>query len=51
MKDYDIILHHELIRNTVGYDFISDIDLFDLPTVIDFLDIINYYECICKLEN
>ena len=51
MKDYETILHHELIRNTVGYDFISDIDLFDLPTVIYFLDIINYYECICKLEN
>ena len=51
MKDYDIILNHELIRNTVGYDFISDINLLDLPTVIDFLDIINDYECICKLYN
>lgn len=51
MKDYETILHHELIRNTVGYDFISDIDLFDLPTVIDFLDIINDYECICKFED
>ena len=48
MKDYDIILHHELIRNTVGYDFISDIDLFDLLAVINFLEITLDYS---KLDN
>ncbi len=48
MKDYETILHHELIRNTVGYDFISDIDLIDLPTVINFLEITLDYS---KLDN
>ena len=48
MKDYEKILHHEIIRNTVGYDFISDLDLFDLPAVINFLEITLDYS---KLDN
>ena len=48
MKDYETILHHEIIRNTVGYDFISDLDLFDLPAVINFLEITLDYS---KLDN
>ena len=48
MKDYETILHHEIIRNTVGYDFISDLDLFDLLAVINFLEITLDYS---KLDN
>ena len=48
MKDYEKILHHEIIRNTVGYDFISDLDLFDLLAVINFLEITLDYS---KLDN
>ena len=48
MKDYETILHHEIIRNTVGYDFISDLDLLDLLEVINFLEITLDYS---KLDN
>ena len=44
MKNSEIIDHHTIIRDTVGYDAIKNIDIFDLPSVMEFLKIIYNYE-------
>lgn len=41
MDNLDIIDHHDLIRETIGYDTIKEIDIFDLPSVMQFLKIVN----------
>ena len=43
MKDTDIINHHMIIRETIGYDCIAQIDEFDIPQVMKFLEIIWNY--------
>jgi len=40
MKTID---EHILIRETVGYDFISKIEIYDIPNVLQFLKIIDNY--------
>lgn len=44
MDNLDIIDHHDLIRETVGYNTIKEIDIFDLPYVMEFLKIVNNYQ-------
>jgi hypothetical protein len=48
MKWWDIIDEHTVIRETVGYDVLKDIDLADMPEVIKFLKIC--HNCI-KMQN
>ena len=43
MKALDIIDEHIIIRETVGYDFLKDVEVSDLPQVIDFLKIVYKY--------
>lgn len=43
MRDLQIIEEHILIRDTVGYDFISKVDVFDMSQVLHFLKICNNY--------
>ena len=38
------INEHIVIRDTVGYDAIKDIEVHDLPGIIDFLKIIWNYQ-------
>lgn len=34
---------HLLIRETVGYDVINQIEVWDLPNILSFLKIVNNY--------
>lgn len=49
MKDYDIVHQHEVIRETIGYDSIKDVELYDLPEVIRFLTIVYNYNNMLKI--
>lgn len=49
--DWEIALEHQLIRETVGYDVISKIDILDLPVVMNFLQIVKNYTKINSLLN
>lgn len=50
--NWRIAVEHEIIRDTVGYDLISQIeDTLDVPIVIDFLEIVQNYKKICELLN
>jgi hypothetical protein len=51
MSDLDIYEHHQLIRDTVGYDVISEIDVFDLPEIMKFLNIVHKYSNMVDLLN
>ena len=50
MKWWEIIEEHEIIRETVGYDFIAEVDVIDLSQVIDFLRICNNYTKMKRME-
>lgn len=50
MTDIDIIDEHIVIRETVGYDGIKDVDLVDLPEVFKFLKIVHNYVKIKKIS-
>ena len=43
MNSIQIIDHHMLIRDTVGYDVLKDVDVIDLPEVMKFLKIVDNY--------
>lgn len=45
------IEEHILIRDTIGYDGIRNIDVFDLPTVMEFLKIVNNYNRMSNIMN
>lgn len=49
MKDLDIIVEHIIIRETVGYDLISKIEVCDLPSVLHFLKIVNNYQRMIRI--
>ena len=51
MDDLKIINQHQLIRDTIGYDAISGIDVVDLPDVLRFLKIVDNYSKICRIIN
>jgi hypothetical protein len=44
MKDYQIIDEHIIIRETVGYDILKDIEVSDIPNVLKFLKIVFNYK-------
>lgn len=51
MKALDIIDEHIIIRETVGYEFISNIDVVNLPEVIKFLRVVHNYERMKKIKD
>lgn len=51
MNPITTIEQHETIRNTIGYNLLSQIDLVDLPVVIDFLTVVNNYNNLKRIEN
>lgn len=50
MNPLDQIDEHIIIRETVGYEFLKDIELHDIPEVIKFLKIIYNYKKINNLN-
>lgn len=48
MDALQTIDEHTVIRETVGYDAIKGIEVYDLPQVIDFLQIVWNYQ---KMSN
>lgn len=51
MNPIATIEQHETIRNTIGYNLLSQIDLVDLPVVIEFLTVVNNYNNLKRIEN
>ena len=51
MKAIEIIDEHLLIRKTVGYDFLKNIELCDLHSVLKFLRVIQTYKTIDRLTD
>jgi len=49
MNDLEIIDQHTVIRETVGYEGIADIEVYDLPQVLDFLKIVYNYQRMNRL--
>ena len=49
MNSIDIIDEHIVIRETVGYEILNQVDVIDVPTVIDFLKIVYNYSRMKKL--
>jgi len=50
MTPLDIIDEHIIIRETVGYEFLNDIELCDIPEVMKFLKIVYNYKKIKSIE-
>jgi hypothetical protein len=51
MKKIQTIQEHIVIRETCGYDVISQIDVFDLPQVLHFLNICHNYMKLKRIES
>lgn len=51
MKAIELVDEHIIIRETVGYDLISKVELCDLPDVINFLKIVNNYMRMLRIED
>jgi hypothetical protein len=49
MNPLDLIDEHEIIRETVGYEFLNNVELVDIPQVIGFLKIVYNYKKINNL--
>ena len=50
MKPLDLIDEHQIIRETVGYEFLNDVELCDIPEVMKFLKIVWNYKKIKSIE-
>lgn len=51
MSSIELINNHIVIRNTVGYDLISQVEVYDLPEVLSFLRIVDNYTNMRKSYN
>jgi hypothetical protein len=51
MNPFEIIDEHCIIRETIGYDGIKDVELYDLPAVLQFLKVVYNYQKIKRIEN
>ena len=51
MEELQIIDEHIYIRETVGYDLIKDIEVYDIPNVIKFLKIVWNYQKMSNILN
>ena len=49
MKPLDLIDEHEVIRETVGYEFLNNVELVDIPEIMGFLKIVYNYKKINNL--
>ena len=49
MDSLDIIDEHIIIRETIGYDGIKDVELWDLPGVLQFLKVVYNYQKMVNL--
>lgn len=51
MNTLDLIEEHIIIRETVGYEFLNNIEIENIPEVIKFLKIVYNYKRMNNLEN
>ena len=51
MDALNIIDEHIIIRETIGYEEIKDVEVYDLPEVLKFLKIVYNYQKMVNLEN
>ena len=51
MNALDLIDEHIIIRETVGYEFLNDVELVDLPEVMKFLKIVYNYKKLKTIEH
>lgn len=51
MNTLDLVEEHIIIRETVGYEVLNNIEIEDIPEVIKFLKIIYNYKRMTNLEN
>lgn len=49
MNPLDLIDEHEIIRETVGYEFLNNVELVDIPEIMGFLKIVYNYKKINNL--
>ena len=49
MNGIEIIDEHIIIRETIGYDGIKDVEFWDLPGVLQFLKIVYNYQKMVNL--
>jgi hypothetical protein len=50
MNALDIIDEHIIIRETIGYEGISKVEVYDLPQVLQFLRIVHNYQKMVNLQ-
>lgn len=50
MSDIDIIDHHIIIRETIGYDGIKQFEEYDIPSVMQFLRVVYNYNKMCSID-
>lgn len=51
MNALDLIDEHQIIRETVGYEFLNDVKLVDLPELMKFLKIVYNYKKLKTIEH
>lgn len=51
MNALDLIDEHQIIRETVGYEFLNDVELVDLPELMKFLKIVYNYKKLKTIEH
>ena len=51
MNTLDLIEEHIIVRETIGYEFLNNIAIEDIPEVIKFLKIVYNYKRMSNLEN
>lgn len=51
MNTLDLVEEHIIIRETVGYEVLNNIEIEDIPEVIKFLKIVYNYKRMTNLEN
>ena len=51
MNTLDLIEEHIIVRETVGYEVLNNIEIEDIPEVIKFLKIVYNYKRMSNLEN
>ena len=51
MDALNIIDEHIIIRETIGYEGIKDVEVYDLSEVLKFLKIVYNYQKMVNLEN
>jgi hypothetical protein len=51
MNPLDLIDEHTIIRETVGYEFLNNIELADIPEVMKFLKVIYNYKKLSGFQN